>query len=210
MSKLAASLKRLDESAESIQSLYFAPGGIFTNALTLKPYITRLIRDAQDHEAAMYTFDKSKEVARRVDGSGGVLAQLEDDEADMDYREKQEPIVRKIERTAEQQNKDESHLLNRVNLLRNGDLNSVLKMIEIVELSLTEDQTDRLENIRAKREKFELITEEVSKLELILEAQKRELKGLSVPNGPTQSELIRKEEAEIEELQQLLSRGKLN
>ncbi|ODQ77179.1 hypothetical protein BABINDRAFT_163690 [Babjeviella inositovora NRRL Y-12698] len=61
-------IAQINKSAESLKTLDFRKPGIFTNALLLHPEITSLIRDADEHERALYRLNGSKEM-ERVDGS---------------------------------------------------------------------------------------------------------------------------------------------
>lgn len=50
-------LGKIEESAESIQSLYFHRPGIFSNSVILKPEITSLIQDAEYQEHLLFSSD---------------------------------------------------------------------------------------------------------------------------------------------------------
>ncbi|ODV97232.1 hypothetical protein PACTADRAFT_1805 [Pachysolen tannophilus NRRL Y-2460] len=78
-SSFSQCLDSINRSSNSIKSLYFAPSGMFTNALTYKPDITRLIRDAQDFESNIYMIDE-KNNARRSDGTKGYVDLVEDND----------------------------------------------------------------------------------------------------------------------------------
>lgn len=55
MPSLAYFLDRTRQLSESISSLKFSSSGIFTNSFIRKPPITRLLKDAAEHEQALYT-----------------------------------------------------------------------------------------------------------------------------------------------------------
>lgn len=50
-------LRKIAESADSIDSLYFSRPGIFSNAVILKPEITSLIQDAEYRENLLFSSD---------------------------------------------------------------------------------------------------------------------------------------------------------
>lgn len=75
MAEFDSILSSINESAESLKTLYFRPPGIFTNALILKPDITTLLRDADVHESSLYNVDKNG-ITERKDGSRGVVDTL--------------------------------------------------------------------------------------------------------------------------------------
>lgn len=54
MPTLGYFLERTKQLGDSLLSLRFRPTGIFTNSIIKEPSITRLLRDAADHEQAMY------------------------------------------------------------------------------------------------------------------------------------------------------------
>lgn len=54
MPTLGYFLERTKQLGDSLLSLRFRPAGIFTNSIIKEPSITRLLRDAADHEQAMY------------------------------------------------------------------------------------------------------------------------------------------------------------
>lgn len=78
MTDLLNSLEAINNSANSIKTLYFRPPGIFTNALISKPDITTLLRDADNYENSLYHVDTQGK-AERVDGTRGVVDHLNDE-----------------------------------------------------------------------------------------------------------------------------------
>ena len=78
MSGLQSCLESINNSANSLKTLYFRPPGIFTNALISKPDITTLLRDADNYENTLYHVDPQGK-AERVDGTRGVVDHLNDE-----------------------------------------------------------------------------------------------------------------------------------
>lgn len=58
MPSLSYFLDRSKQLCESIQSLKFQSPGIFTNSFMKEPSITRLLKDAAEHEQALYKINK--------------------------------------------------------------------------------------------------------------------------------------------------------
>lgn len=78
MTNLQHYLDSINNSANSIKTLYFRPPGIFTNALISKHDITALLRDADNYENTLYHVDRQGK-AERVDGTRGVVDHLNDE-----------------------------------------------------------------------------------------------------------------------------------
>lgn len=88
MTDLLKSLEAINNSANSIKTLYFRPPGIFTNALISKPDITTLLRDADNYENSLYHVDTQGK-AERVDGTRGVVDHLNDEFENLEIQQQQ-------------------------------------------------------------------------------------------------------------------------
>lgn len=88
MTDLLKSLETINNSANSIKTLYFRPPGIFTNALISKPDITTLLRDADNYENSLYHVDTQGK-AERVDGTRGVVDHLNDEFENLEIQQQQ-------------------------------------------------------------------------------------------------------------------------
>lgn len=98
MPSLGFFLNRTQELCEQIQALKFRAPGIFTNSFIAEPKITTLLKDAEEHELALYRIRKPTRLAIRAtfdewgietnghggpgDNSGGNAAELQQ----LDYR----------------------------------------------------------------------------------------------------------------------------
>lgn len=89
MAEISHYINAVNDSANSLKTLYFRPPGIFTNAIITKPAITSLLRDADSHENALYQVDTQGKPERR-DGTRGVVDQLNDE---FDQLELQQQMV---------------------------------------------------------------------------------------------------------------------
>lgn len=67
VSTTAFHLALIDEAVELLQTLEFRKPGMFTNAVLLHPEITTLIRDADEHERALYRLNPHNKM-ERIDG----------------------------------------------------------------------------------------------------------------------------------------------
>ncbi|CAH2354974.1 hypothetical protein CLIB1423_20S01178 [[Candida] railenensis] len=65
MPSLSYFLNRAQESCDTIQNLEFKAPGIFTNSIIAEPSITTLLKDAEDHESALYRIRKPAASRRR-------------------------------------------------------------------------------------------------------------------------------------------------
>lgn len=65
MPSLSYFLNRAQELCDTIQSLEFKAPGIFTNSIIAEPSITTLLKDAEDHELALYRIRKPAVNRRR-------------------------------------------------------------------------------------------------------------------------------------------------
>jgi hypothetical protein len=126
-SVLEATIGVINDSANSLKTLYFRPPGIFTNALIRKPDITTLLRDADSHENALYYVDEQDKPERR-DGTRGVVDRLNDELEQLEVQQQtnedeliQRPSVVLVPKDIEEpnekqdQNKGVKNLMNRFN-----------------------------------------------------------------------------------------------
>lgn len=192
MADLQNALASLDESSNSLKTLYFRPPGIFTNALIGKPDITTLLRDADAFENALYQVD-AQDRPERKDGTRGVVDQLNDDLEELQLQQLQEeedsgefvqrPSVVIVPRevvASNNENKGVKNLLSKFNEENEKDYD-IDVLCETVSQLLEKYPIDGVrEELEQLKQRWETINLEIMENEDTIEKQRRQLSLLRI------------------------------
>lgn len=231
MTGLQSALASLNESSNSLKTLYFRPPGIFTNALIGKPDITTLLRDADAFENALYQVD-AQDRPERKDGTRGVVDQLNDDLDELQLQQLQEeadggelvqrPSVVIVPRevvVSNDENKGVKNLLSKFNEENEKDYD-IDVLCETVSQLLDKYPIDGVrEELERLRQRWQSVNLEIMENEETIEKQRRQLSLLRISLNErelrsddtgerpvrTAAQLIAEEEEEIRRLELQIS-----
>lgn len=217
---LESQLKAIDRSAESLDTLYFKPPGVFSNAMLSKPEITTLIRDADHHEEQLYVVNQEGN-AKRADGSKSCLdydeEMYEGNGENTDEPEKPIVSVPNLMMKADETKPDRKmqQILNRLN---SNDQNYPLEVL--VETARQLCGRYPLGGVEEKLdsylEKYSQLKTEIKEHEDVMEQQQKSMAVMNIeledgavpepaaPNVTNAQELIALHEKEIQELEREL------
>ncbi|KAH3671437.1 hypothetical protein WICMUC_004617 [Wickerhamomyces mucosus] len=228
MTDLSTCLKNLNETSDSIKSLYFRPPGIFTNSIIRKIDIITLLRDADSYENSLYYIDKQG-IPERKDGTRGIVDKLNEEFEEVEFQQQQRQqqrsssviIVPKQLNEAIPENKVVKNLLNTFNEEIQIQDYEVDKLIETVFQLLDKYPIKGMNDELIKyQERYNQLINQIIENEGIIENQRQQLSTLNIKlnsfnyqnyqnltddidltKGQNIKDLIAKEEQEIRQLE---------
>lgn len=231
MKDLNESLEHISNTCSLLNSLSFRPSGIFTNALIHKPEITKLLRDADKHENALYYIGPSFR-AERKDGTHGILDRIYDElesfksnfteTKDHDQRTSM-PVILVPESEESKDSNSEQKIETKATIWMSEDdkEQDIESLFEIASKLLDKYPA---EGVGAKLEnnlhQYRMLKQEILEYEQLIEKQKRQLSLISITLNDSDpfdkltehsisnkgiSQLISEEEEEIKQLEEKIS-----